>query len=73
MDVLVPRSCLGHFDVLVDIEGEPMVILGASCFHHKQEKLYLYRSKYGHWCIGGYRTEICNRPGVAGAVLETAL
>ena len=58
MYVLIPRSCLGHFTVLVDIEGEPLVTLGASCFHHKEEKLYLYRSKYGHWCIGGYSTAV---------------
>ena len=35
-----------------NIEGEPMVTYGASCFAHKTEKIYLYRSKYGHWCIG---------------------
>ena len=29
-----------------------MVTYGASCFAHKKEKLYLYRSKHGHWCIG---------------------
>jgi len=46
------KNLLGFFDIYLDIEGEPMVTYGASCFAHKTEKIYLYRSKYGHWCIG---------------------
>merc|ERR1719285_574382 len=39
---------------------EPMVTYGASCFAHKKEKIYLYRSKYGHWCIGSKLGKIKN-------------
>jgi len=46
------KNLLGFFDIYLDIEGEPMVTYGASCFAHKTEKIYLYRSKFGHWCIG---------------------
>merc|ERR1712115_520836 len=45
-------NCLGSFDLYTDIEDEPVVSYGASCFKHTTDKTYLYRTKYGHWCIG---------------------
>ena len=29
------------------------------CFVHKKERIYLYRSKYGHWCIGKHCHCLC--------------
>ena len=50
---MIARRVLGNFDIYLDIEGEALVHQGASCFLHQGAAgLYLYRTKYGHWCIG---------------------
>jgi len=51
------RNCIGNFNIYLDLEGEPMACYGAASFEHTKHKLegdrtYLYRSKFGYWCIG---------------------
>ena len=45
-------NCNAMYTPMLNMEGDPLVTYGASCFAHKREKIYLYRSKFGHWCIG---------------------
>merc|ERR1719430_157304 len=51
------RNCIGNFNIYLDIEGEPMAFYGANSFEHAKhglegEKTFLYKSKFGNWCIG---------------------
>merc|ERR1712062_360911 len=46
------RHCLGSFVEYLDVEGEPVVTYGASCFQRKSGQTYLYRTQHGNWCIG---------------------
>merc|ERR1712126_426152 len=46
------RHCLGHFVEYLDVEGQPVVTYGASCFQRQAGKSFLYRTKHGNWCLG---------------------
>ena len=51
-DMPLSRSSLGNFSQYDDLEGDPVSCYGAACFVNSVTKSYLYRSKYGYWCIG---------------------